>query len=1037
MLYRAFISYSHASDGKLAPSIQSGLQSFARPWYRLRAMRVFRDKTSLAVNPGLWPSIERALSQSDYFVLLASPTAAASPWVRRELGYWLSQRSPQTLLVVLTDGTLAWDPAAGDFDWSRTDALPSDVARRFVDEPLYLDLRWARAEEQLSMRNARFRDAIADLASTLHARPKDDLVGEDVRRHRGAMRLAWSAVAALTVLTISALVAAYLAVQQRNLANERLRVAVSRQLAVEAMSLDEQHLDLALLLAVEANEQARTAEAATTLKTLLEQVSRLAVFLHEPADSFAFDPQGRVLALGLKDGSIQQIDTATFSPTGPPLRLPPPEQIVLPDSVFRPGPEMRAPGRLWGLAFSPDARSLLMLSPSDYHPPPKTVFQRDLAGEMPSLRRIDRGHFVAISPTGHTVALFGTVAGGHRTMFWNSQQRRFVGPAFPSHDGTPIWLTFHPQGDRMVVAYHNDVIEVWSDLAGSPAVRTWPLQRRVVTSATFSVDGRALYFGTDSGIILQLRLDSGTHAPLSAAGHTGRVIGLYAGPGEDVLTSVGQDGTIMLWNLVDRDAAPRVIDRLPPPVGAVIFNNDGTRLAAFQRLSDEEFGQLRLWARAAPRGAAESAETFSRLFAGAFSGEPLPITPAQTRVANTYDRKPLVQLGGLHWSFHAPPVAFEPTNRLLATALPDDRIALGHLGDRRSLGWRLDGAVTGFTAAALSPDGRLFAWGSADAVNIFDLEEQRRLAPMAVPQRTVTAVAFSGDGQSLAFADHEPKTMRGRLHVVSTATRRPSIPPMDLGVDRADAQRGHGQIVSLAFGPDGRRLVSRNYEGGALIWDLTSGSALSPAHQNSPPVLALAVHPTRPLLAVLPDPDVVQLVDLSSGQSIAGEVFHVPEFVSSLTFHPGGERLTIATEDGEVRSWDLQTHEPVGEALSLPSHATSLSYDADGRHLAVVFATPAGSTVRIWNMERRQTVLPDMAAPGGLWYYITLSRDGRHLAWSTEGRPPLIWETRLESWITRACAMANRDLSEGEWNRYLAGAEYRRTCGRYRIRPRN
>ena len=69
--YRAFISYSHAADGKLAPALQSALHRFAKPWYRLRAMRVFRDKTSLAMTPELWPSIKRALGESEYFLLHA------------------------------------------------------------------------------------------------------------------------------------------------------------------------------------------------------------------------------------------------------------------------------------------------------------------------------------------------------------------------------------------------------------------------------------------------------------------------------------------------------------------------------------------------------------------------------------------------------------------------------------------------------------------------------------------------------------------------------------------------------------------------------------------------------------------------------------------------------------------------------------------------------------------------------------------------------------------------------------------------------
>jgi hypothetical protein len=44
MSYKAFLSYSHAADGKLAPALQSALHRFAKPWYRKRAIKVFRDK---------------------------------------------------------------------------------------------------------------------------------------------------------------------------------------------------------------------------------------------------------------------------------------------------------------------------------------------------------------------------------------------------------------------------------------------------------------------------------------------------------------------------------------------------------------------------------------------------------------------------------------------------------------------------------------------------------------------------------------------------------------------------------------------------------------------------------------------------------------------------------------------------------------------------------------------------------------------------------------------------------------------------------
>ena len=44
--YDAFISYSHALDGALAPALQTGLERFAKPWYRPRALRVFRPESA-------------------------------------------------------------------------------------------------------------------------------------------------------------------------------------------------------------------------------------------------------------------------------------------------------------------------------------------------------------------------------------------------------------------------------------------------------------------------------------------------------------------------------------------------------------------------------------------------------------------------------------------------------------------------------------------------------------------------------------------------------------------------------------------------------------------------------------------------------------------------------------------------------------------------------------------------------------------------------------------------------------------------------
>src|SRR4029079_14776703 len=114
MAYDAFISYSHSADGRLAPALQRGLQRLARPWYRPRALRVFRDETGLAVNPHLWTSIEQALIDSEWFILLCSPDSAGSEWVAKEVERWLESKPVDRILPVLTDGDLSWDVGRGD-----------------------------------------------------------------------------------------------------------------------------------------------------------------------------------------------------------------------------------------------------------------------------------------------------------------------------------------------------------------------------------------------------------------------------------------------------------------------------------------------------------------------------------------------------------------------------------------------------------------------------------------------------------------------------------------------------------------------------------------------------------------------------------------------------------------------------------------------------------------------------------------------------------------------------------------------------------
>ena len=151
--YGAFISYSHAASAEVARGLQKWLQAYAKPWWRWRAVNVFRDETDLTAAPALWSRIANALDQSSHFILLASPEAAQSKWIKREVRYWLGDKhagaldgpdldapiaSPKperiaTLLIVLTAGDIAWDEkggTTGDLDWSQDKCCPTSTRRR-------------------------------------------------------------------------------------------------------------------------------------------------------------------------------------------------------------------------------------------------------------------------------------------------------------------------------------------------------------------------------------------------------------------------------------------------------------------------------------------------------------------------------------------------------------------------------------------------------------------------------------------------------------------------------------------------------------------------------------------------------------------------------------------------------------------------------------------------------------------------------------------------------------------------------------------
>src|ERR1051325_2141602 len=319
--YNAFICYSRTADLGLALKIKSALHRLANPWYRLRALTVFLDQTDLAANPDLWPTIETALAQSEFLILLASPEAAASPWVGKEVNWWLQNRSLDKLLIVLTNGELVWNDEASDFSWNDSMPLPDILRRRFPGVPHYLDFRGikTRVPSDLSLRQIEFRQGILKLAAPLHHRPMAELDGDDVHDFRNIRRFTRSAIALLSWLLVLAVLLLVYSNRQRLEAEKQTRGATAQTLALRAKELmKERRLDRALLLSAHAVRLNASAESVSTLNECIRFSTLPFTFLDDHTNlvhGATFSRDGRLVVAGTDNRGFIFWDTTTMQIT--------------------------------------------------------------------------------------------------------------------------------------------------------------------------------------------------------------------------------------------------------------------------------------------------------------------------------------------------------------------------------------------------------------------------------------------------------------------------------------------------------------------------------------------------------------------------------------------------------------------------------------------------------------------------------------------------------------------------------------------------
>jgi hypothetical protein len=430
-----------------------------------------------------------ALDDARYLVLLMSPQSAASTWVNREIQHWLATKGIDRLLPVLTEGALEWDPERGDFRPEGSPSLPPALYGAFAEEPRWVDLRWAREGVQLDLRHAPFLDAVADLAAPIHSLAKDELVGDDVRRHRQTRRVVEAVVVTLAVLLAAAVWSAYRAEQRRI-------DAVAQRLLVESRGATDTP-DLAFLLAAEAHRmrpEPRTQGGLFTALQLhqereLRRLWRTACTSTDgratAAHSVLLLPEQGWIAYGDEGGVVSFADTESGTivrrvALGPAQAV---QSLLLDASRDRiiavtPGRVFYLPLREEAVVAAPMTSEKALLDAAfDARTGRLALAQLERPLEIWELaaeeRRLELAEYPATSVTFHPtepILYAGTEAGtgtGAIVALRLGEEREPVWTVAEAHRGRVLALAVKPDGSQLLSGGADGVVRLWDATSGS------------------------------------------------------------------------------------------------------------------------------------------------------------------------------------------------------------------------------------------------------------------------------------------------------------------------------------------------------------------------------------------------------------------------------------------------------------------------------------------------------------------------------------------------------------------------------------------
>ncbi|HEY7309887.1 MAG TPA: serine/threonine-protein kinase [Gemmataceae bacterium] len=285
---------------------------------------------------------------------------------------------------------------------------------------------------------------------------------------------------------------------------------------------------------------------------------------------------------------------------------------------------------------------------------------------------------------------------------------------------------------------------------------------------------------------------------------------------------------------------------------------------------------------------------------------------------------------------------------------------------------------------AFSSDGKLVALTLLTGpdikgeVKVLDAATGKEVAAFKGHKRPVHSIAFSPDGKRMVSAGGDPQIK------IWEATSGKELLAL------TGFNWGHSCV---AFSHDGKRIAAGANSGGTVkIWDAATGrEVLNPKHLAS--ISTLTFSPDGKLLAAANSLGEAAILQADTGTKVLSFRAHMG-WIYSLAFSPDSKQLATASGFGEdsVKIWDAASGEQLRTIRGHNGSVWSVAFRPDGRRLAAA----SGGAVKIWDVTTDQEFRTVKGGSGPIWRMV-FSPDGRLLASTDWGAAPRLWDTK--AWV--------------------------------------